>query len=98
MSGGAFDYLCYKELEHFVSWQIDSEIVESMARELDLLCPEIAKELRDLKEEAESFRDTWEVRWKKLVPVLKAVEWWCSNDWGKSQVDEAIAKYRTNAP
>ena len=29
-----------------------------------------------------------------LSPVFRAVEWYCSADWGKDRVDKAIEEYR----
>ena len=35
-----------------------------------------------------------ETLFEMLSPVFKAVEWYCSGDWGKDRVGKAIEEYR----
>lgn len=35
-----------------------------------------------------------ETLFEMLSPVFKAVEWYCSADWGKDRVNKAIEEYR----
>lgn len=93
MSGGAFNYLYQKELEHYVSYQVPYEDFENMLAELLELCPEAAKELLTLKREAISFRDSWEARMRRLQPILHDIEWWRSGDSSKDAVDKSIREY-----
>lgn len=93
MSGGSFNYLYTKELEHYVSYQVSQDDIEEMIAELYELSPLVANEYEQLWKEAIAFRDKWEARMKPLIPVLHDVEWWRSFDIGKDQVDLAIAKY-----
>lgn len=69
---------------------------DRMLEELDELCPEAAAEMREIHLSSVEFREKHDSRWSKLQDVLHAVEWWRSFDWGKDQVDEVIARYRSN--
>lgn len=93
MSGGSFDYLCNKEFEHFVSYQVDPEIVESMAGELEALGYEtLAEATRTVMREAVEIRGRYEKRFQVLAAAWRAVEWWRSNDSSKEAALLACAE------
>lgn len=92
MSGGSFNYLCSKDI-HDIARGVGEEW-DWMLDELDCLAPEIAADMRLIREHSVKFVMDNESRWAKLQPVLHAIEWWRSMDWSKDQVDEAITKYK----
>lgn len=93
MSGGSFDYLCSKELEHFVSYQVDPHLVERMAEELDDLgFASLAAETRAVMAYATSIRDEMEKKIQALAGAWKGVEWYRSNDHSREQAVLACAQ------
>lgn len=94
MSGGSFNYLCYKEFEHFVSYQVGSEAKE-MADELEALgYPDLAALTIGMKHEAERLIETYEPIINALSHAWKGVEWWRSCDWSEEQAREWCDKAR----
>jgi len=91
MSGGSFNYLSYKDIDDL--WYGAGPEWDWMLDELDKLCPEAAVNMRKIKTDHDEFIKQNQSLWNDLQPVLHAVEWWRSNDWGKDQVDEAIQTY-----
>ena len=55
---------------------------------------DVAKDTRRLVEYIKSAKIRVETLFEMLSPVFKAVEWYCSADWGKDRVDKAIEEYR----
>ena len=49
---------------------------------------------RRLVEYIKSAKIRVETLFEMLSPVFKAVEWYCSADWGKDRVHKAIEEYR----
>lgn len=94
MSGGSFNYLCIKDI-HDIAHGVGEEW-DWMLNELDELAPDIAKDMRLIRHYTDEFVKLHDARWKKLQPVLHAIEWWRSGDWGINQVDEAIKNYAAN--
>ena len=90
MSGGSFSYVSVKDPMDGEAWPDDEydRIVDALAE-----YPGSEK----LVERARACLDTWsktmrEVsdEWQKLSPVLKAVEWHHSGDYGEDAVLQAI--------
>ncbi len=91
MSGGSFDYLCYKDAEQlFRCGQLEEMVTELT----DMGYIDAAKETFALKTLIEQTKVRMEVYLDRLRPVWKAVEWYCSGDSGMDAVEEAIKKYR----
>lgn len=87
MSGGSYDYLCYKLEDPYP--QIDPENVERMAASLrELGCTDAAEEL-------EAIRATRPPQ--ALIELLHAVEWRDSGDWGEGQLLTAIEDWHRQA-
>lgn len=71
------------------------ELLEEMADYLNQNGYEdVAKDTRRLVEYIKSAKIRVETLFEMLSPVFKAVEWYCSADWGKDRVDKAIEEYR----
>ena len=54
----------------------------------------MAKDTRGLVEYIKSAKIRVETLFEMLSPVFKAVEWYCSGDWGKDRVGKVIEEYR----
>ncbi len=92
MSGGSYNYLYCKEPEEFMNYTGD---LEDMSDQLNQLGYEdVARDMRRLLEYIKSAKIRIEVLSKKLSPVMKAVEWYDSADWGLETLDKEIQKYR----
>lgn len=94
MSGGSWNYLYSKEIDDFMQYS-NIETLEEMADYLNQNGYEdVAKDTRRLVEYIKSAKIRVETLFEMLSPVFKAVEWYCSADWGKDKVDKAIEEYR----
>lgn len=94
MSGGSWNYLYSKDIDDLMQYS-NIELLEEMADYLNQNGYEdIAKDTRRLVEYIKSAKIRVETLFEMLSPVFKAVEWYCSADWGKGSVDKAIEEYR----
>lgn len=94
MSGGSWNYLYSKDIDDIMQGS-DIELLEEMADYLNQNGYEdVAKDTRQLVEYIKSAKIRVETLFEMLSPVFKAVEWYCSVDWGKDSVDKAIEEYR----
>lgn len=89
MSGGSFNYICFKDdIEQLAA---NRSSIESMLEELERLgyhsaALETSMILDHFKECERLVRN--------LEEIWQAVEWYISCDWGKSQVEKAYKKYQ----
>ena len=94
VSGGSWNYLYSKEIDDLMQYS-NIETLEEMADYLNQNGYEdVAKDTRRLVEYIKSAKIRVETLFEMLSPVFKAVEWYCSADWGKDRVDKAIEEYR----
>ena len=94
MSGGSWNYLYAKEIDDLMQYS-NIETLEEMADYLNQNGYEdVAKDTRRLVEYIKSAKIRVETLFEMLSPVFKAVEWYCSADWGKDRVHKAIEEYR----
>ena len=94
MSGGSWDYLYSKDIDDLMQGS-DIELLEEMADYLNQNGYEdVAKDTRRLVEYIKSAKIRVETLFEMLSPVFKAVEWYCSGDWGKDRVGKVIEEYR----
>lgn len=96
MSGGSYDYLCFKDASDIFS--SGSENLARMADRLDGVCPEAAAETRALFDGPGSLRAELEARIARLADLWHDVEWRDSGDYGDSQVAVAVAAFRAQDP
>lgn len=92
MSGGSYDYLCWKEcptLEH-------RDSISDMVGQLDSLHLGTSQAANDLRA-VNAALATLAEKWKRLTAVTQAVEWWRSADWGPEEVAEAVLAYERKA-
>lgn len=95
MSGGSYDYLCFRD-EHDIFGHLGN--LRDMADRLDGLCPEAAAETRALFDGPRSLLAELQTRIGRLDELWKAVEWRDSNDWGDDQLANAVATFRAQSP
>ena len=95
MSGGSYDYLCFRD-----EGDIFSHIgnLRDMAARLDEVCPEAAAETRALFDGPRSLMAELEARIKRLTDLWKAVEWRDSSDWTDAQLAQAVEQFRAQGP
>lgn len=94
MSGGSWNYLYTKEINDLMQYS-NIETLEEMADYLNQNGYEdVAKDTRRLVEYIKSAKIRVGTLFEILGPVFKAVEWYCSGDWGKDRVGRAIEEYR----
>lgn len=92
MSGGAFDYLCYKDTEDLFNHTSDLEDMRESLIKYGY--EDIAKDTQRLIEYIKSAKCTIGTLKDILYPVFHAVEWYESGDWGKDGMIEVLEKYR----
>lgn len=92
MSGGSYDYLCWKEAADLLE---NPYQLGEMATDLKVHFPGslAAKDTDDLVRLIAHYRAEVERRRSLLEDVWHAQEWWQSNDYGSDQVQEAVEKY-----
>lgn len=97
MSGGSYNYLCYKDIEDLFPWGGN---LEQMADRLAGLgyAEDAAKETVALILRMRQFQVWGDSMIDRLGPVWKAVEWWDSCDSSEDRVKEALAEYRGEKP
>lgn len=93
MSGGSYDYLCFKDPGELI------EDASELARMQDRLAglgyaKDAAVETAHLLARIRQFSILVEVASERLQEVWKAVEWWDSCDYSEEQVKEALVEYR----
>lgn len=87
MSGGRFNYVSVKDIEG-PSEDHDS-IVDALAE-----YPDTGDIVTTARHVLAKWREVMEM-WERLSPVLKAVEWHQSGDWGEDSVAKAIESMRS---
>ncbi|AMO25936.1 hypothetical protein Blue_113 [Bacillus phage Deep Blue] len=94
MSGGSFNYLCYKQIHELFDEENLIEL-ENMATSLiELGHKDAAQELLNMKYTIEQSVVRVEVMKERLHDVMHAVEWHVSGDRSKEAVAEAVKEYR----
>lgn len=92
MSGGSYDYLCYKDAFELESHREELNRMRDRLVELGHL--DAAKETESIILTLDSFKVRMEARLSRLKDVWRAVEWLDSGDYRKEQVAEAVKKYQ----
>ena len=92
MSGGYFDYLCFKEFPDCIN-QIKT--MEEMEQELIKRgYTDIAEDIRRLIEYCLSAENRIRVLFEKLSPVFHDIEWYYSGDISEKSLIAELEKYR----
>lgn len=95
MSGGSYNYLCFKTPDQL--WEAIAENdITSMSERLSALgIHDASVETAAVQLLVEQFENNMLRKLSRLAGIWRAVEWHDSGDWGKGHIDEAVAKYRT---
>jgi hypothetical protein len=93
MSGGSFDYLCFKEIDELFNRESS---IEDMADALAQLgyAEDAARATMDLLLEIRRSRVHLQAMKDKLEPVWKGIEWWHSCDTSEDTFKKVLDKYR----
>lgn len=91
MSGGSFNYLCYKDAGELVS--SSRQDLNEMVSALDALGSD-AKEIADRTRAIPDRIAEIQAEIDALSDVWKAVEWWQSCDWSRERVFVEIGRYK----
>lgn len=92
MSGGSFNYLCYKGTEDLFNQISDLEDMRESLIKYGY--EDIAKDTQRLIEYIKSAKCTIDTLKEILEPVFHAVEWYESADYSKETMIEILEKYR----
>ena len=92
MSGGSFNYLCYKDTEDLFNRISDLEDMRESLIKYGY--EDIAKDTQRLIEYIKSAECVIGTLKDMLKPVFHAVEWYESADYGKDTMIEVLEKYR----
>ena len=95
MSGGSFNYLYCKEPEQLFDNSVIGDLADMEVILLTRNYTDVARDVRRLIEYIKSARNRVDVLQAQLKPVLKAVEWYESADYGDTDLAKAIEEYRT---
>lgn len=93
MSGGSYDYLYCKEVEELFREIGYIDDMSDKLEKMDYL--DVARDMRRLSEYIKTAYNRIDVLAEQLRPIMKAVEWYSSCDYGLEDVEKAIAKYRS---
>lgn len=94
MSGGSYDYLCYKDCDQlFDPYRVKAlEVMEQ--RFIDLGYIDVAKDFRRLIEYIISANNRVEVLAGNLNKLMHDIEWLDSGDIGKDTLARTVEEYR----
>lgn len=94
MSGGSLNYLYCQEAEELFSLNRIDDMEYAECYLIDRGDLDIAKDIRRLIEYVLSVRNRVEVLQEQLRNVFHAIEWRISADYGDSDLEEELEKYR----
>lgn len=92
MSGGSYNYLCYKDSGNINEGRQDAHEMRDRLTELGYL--DAAKETESVILMLDAFEVRLQARIDRLNEVWRAVEWCDSGDSGEDGVKKAVEKYR----
>jgi hypothetical protein len=95
MSGGSYEYLCFKDGEDLFGDQVDRNM-QAMADRLAGLgyAQDAAQETQWLLLEIRASANRIQTAKNRLEKIWRAVEWWDSCDSSEDGVKNALAAYR----
>lgn len=92
MSGGSYNYLCYKDADEIPAYK--SELNKMRDRLTQLGHLDAAKETESILLMLDAFEVRLQARIDRLRGVWQAVEWDGSMDGDEDDIKEAVEKYR----
>ena len=94
MSGGSFNYLCFKDANELFEYGKIEDLEAMASRLIELGYEDAAKEVLNMKYTIQQSLIRVDVMQERLKGVMKAVEWYDSSYSGIEAIDQAIKKYR----
>lgn len=95
MSGGSYNYLCYKDAGELVNQQADDDLDRMVDRLAGLAyAQDAAAETEHLVLTIRQTRVRLQVMIDRLRPIWEGVEWWDSCDRSEEQLKEKLKAYR----
>lgn len=93
MSGGSFEYMCFKGADELVQFEEQLErMTNYLAGRGD--AEDAARETQEVLLLIRQYKVRIEARAKRLHEIWRTVEWHISGDYSEGQVKEALARYR----
>lgn len=98
MSGGSYDYLYMADSlpDLFNKAPTLKNMADGMRSDGEERGADLLEQLYEKVQNAKRMFELWEndmlQRWNKLAPLMKAYEWFASNDWGFDSVKEEAEK------
>ena len=93
MSGGSYDYLCFKNSDEVLN---ELEQLRNMRDRLNGLgYTDIAQATQSVIGLIEQYRTIMDDKIERIQDIWKAIEWADSGDTSESEIKEAVEKYRT---
>lgn len=95
MSGGSYDYLCFKGADELVCHQ---GVIDEMASRLSGLgyAQDAARETFELLQIIRAYETRVSVIRDRLEPIWRSIEWWDSGDSGEDRFKEDLEEYRNS--
>ena len=94
MSGGSYNYLCYKDPEELLSGD-NIDYLEDMCELLiELGYDDIARDMQRLVEYCKTAYNRIDVLSHQLNDVMHAIEWYESGDYGLDNLKKHLEDYR----
>ena len=95
MSGGSYEYLCYKEIEEL---RYNEDLIQRIINDLESLgyANDVAKDTKEFFATLKNNFDKLDMIKEKLSPIWKALEWWKSCDTNEDSFKRALEKYRND--
>ena len=94
MSGGSYNYLCYKEPEELMCKHSTDYLEEMSQLLLRLGYDDIARDMQRLVEYCKTAYNRIDVLSEQLNDVMHAIEWYESGDYGMDSLKEHLEDYR----
>lgn len=92
MSGGSYNYLCYKEA--YDIHERTEELAQMRDRLIELGFTDVAGETESVLLMLKSFEVRLQTRIDRLKDVWRSVEWYDSADCGLDSVEYSVEEYR----
>lgn len=94
MSGGRYNYLCYKEPEELLCGNNIDYLEDMCGLLLKLGYDDIARDMQRLVEYCKTAYNRMDVLSHQLNDVMHAIEWYESSDYGLDNLKEHLENYR----
>lgn len=96
MSGGSYNYLCYKEPEELLCKHNTDYLEEMCELLIKLGYDDVARDMQRLIEYCKTAYNRIDVLREQLKDVMHAIEWYESGDYGLDTLRKSIEKYRNS--